>query len=65
MSQIKRIRIWTTLIRETAKALGYQRIGETVEIAMNCAIETAIKRGWAAINASGNVCLEVVVEQIT
>jgi Protein of unknown function (DUF4011)/REase_MTES_1575/AAA domain/Protein of unknown function (DUF3320) len=45
------------LIRETARILGYQRIGKAVEPAMNLGIEIAIKRGWAAIDASGNVIL--------
>lgn len=45
------------LIRETARTLGYQRMGKAVESAMNLAIELAIKRGWAAGDASGNVVL--------
>ncbi len=46
------------LIRETARTLGYHRIGKAVEPAMNLGIEIAIKRGWAAVDASGNVVLK-------
>ena len=46
------------LVRETARTLGYHRIGKAVEPAMNLGIETAIQRGWAAIDASGNVVLK-------
>ncbi|CAA7603104.1 Restriction endonuclease type II-like [Acididesulfobacillus acetoxydans] len=35
------------LIRETARILGYHRLGRDVELAMKAGLEAAVKRGWA------------------
>lgn len=46
------------LVRQTAKVLGYHRIGKGVESVINIGIELAIKRGWAVVDDSGNVVLK-------